>query len=367
MEAAHGGRRISSTEYRKTEHETHEVMRSDEYEKRVVESETRETSVSRSETVEIRRGGRVGSAHEQPTTPPADWFANLPDLVRLSLSGVERAICPDAELFDGDYLLNLLDRHDDACRWEVRFSPHCRLYRATLTAHCGVGVPPAPSVGSGGTAAAAVQIVLSAALEGGVPGPCWTGTASAAFEQTVTLRLDPSIAHREAAGCRWPPTVTLMPIRPAVGQAFQPDISAASPAAPAPRHDIPSAPTAAERAAMALMVGSSSSSSSSGGRRKRDRTCDCHCVCPCPCTSNGTRPGTPAPNTSLPSSPMEIPKDSEAPVQYGNGEITLAVTDLSAGGFGQEFTHTRIFSNRLGGDEDFGNGYNWLIRDLPLL
>ncbi|HEX7375607.1 MAG TPA: hypothetical protein VF278_00770 [Pirellulales bacterium] len=54
-------------------------------------------------------------------------------------------------------------------------------------------------------------------------------------------------------------------------------------------------------------------------------------------------------------------------MRYGNGEITLAVTDLSALGFGLDFTHTRIFSNRLADDTDFGNGYNWLIRDLPHL
>lgn len=72
-----------------------------------------------------------------------------------------------------------------------------------------------------------------------------------------------------------------------------------------------------------------------------------------------------APTTSVPNGPEHIPPDSEGPVRYGNGEITLAVTDLSAPGFGLDFTHTRIFSNRLADDTDFGNGYNWLIRDLP--
>ncbi|HQU42472.1 MAG TPA: hypothetical protein PK867_06650, partial [Pirellulales bacterium] len=52
---------------------------------------------------------------------------------------------------------------------------------------------------------------------------------------------------------------------------------------------------------------------------------------------------------------------------YGNGEIQLATTDLSVSGFGLDFGHTRIFSNRLNGDFDFGNGYNWLVRDLPQL
>ncbi|HUY36901.1 MAG TPA: hypothetical protein VMV69_29550, partial [Pirellulales bacterium] len=62
---------------------------------------------------------------------------------------------------------------------------------------------------------------------------------------------------------------------------------------------------------------------------------------------------------------MHIDPDSMGPVRYGNGEIRLAVTDLSAAGFGEEFGHTRIFSNRLGVDIDYGNGYNWLVRQLP--
>ncbi|HVA45187.1 MAG TPA: RHS repeat-associated core domain-containing protein [Pirellulales bacterium] len=76
---------------------------------------------------------------------------------------------------------------------------------------------------------------------------------------------------------------------------------------------------------------------------------------------------TPSPLTSVPNSPMHIPTYSDRPVRYGNGEITLANTDLTASGFGQEFGHTRIFSNRLGGDWDYGNGYNWLVRQLPKL
>jgi len=36
-------------------------------------------------------------------------------------------------------------------------------------------------------------------------------------------------------------------------------------------------------------------------------------------------------------------------------------------GFGEPWGHTRIYSNRLSSDFDFGNGYNWLVRQWPYL
>ncbi|OYV87544.1 MAG: hypothetical protein B7Z73_09930, partial [Planctomycetia bacterium 21-64-5] len=170
--------------------------------------------------------------------------------------------------------------------------------------------------------------------------------ALASFDQPIILHRDPRGAE-PVAGCIWPETVTIAPI-PTVARRF----------------DISAQPTAAERAAMAALASSSSSGPTCG---PIDCTTDCHCVCPCPCEDGGTMTPTPSPLTSVPNSPMHIPTYSDRPVRYGNGEITLANTDLTASGFGQEFGHTRIFSNRLGGDTDYGNGYNWLIRDLPHL
>ncbi|HUY88402.1 MAG TPA: hypothetical protein VMV10_06690, partial [Pirellulales bacterium] len=95
----------STTEYRKTDHETHEVARSGGYERRVVTSETRETSTSHSETVEIRSAALPA--------PSADWHANAPGTVRLSVRDVLPESCAEAALFDGDYLLDLVDRHAD--------------------------------------------------------------------------------------------------------------------------------------------------------------------------------------------------------------------------------------------------------------
>lgn len=319
----------STTEYRKTEQETHEISRSGDYEKRVTASETRETSVSRSETVEIRRGALASSG--PPPALPADWQSKMPHSARLSIRGVQPETCKDAALFDGDYILELIDRHSDGCRWEVAFSAHCRLYRASLTA--------SPRLG---------RFELVAELEGALPGPRWIAEdASPSFDRPITLHLDPTSGT--AAGCRWPETVTVAPLRTALAQE---------------RFAISAAPTAEERAAMAMFAGLGSSGPTCG---KIDCTTDCHCVCPCPCEEGGTMAPTPSPLSSVPNSPQHIPGDSDRPVRYGNGEITLATTDLSAAGFGQEFGHTRIFSNRLGGDWDYGNGYNWLVRQLPKL
>lgn len=57
--------------------------------------------------------------------------------------------------------------------------------------------------------------------------------------------------------------------------------------------------------------------------------------------------------------------DNDFPVRYFNGELQLSADDLASGGYGKEFGHTRIFSNRLGADRDFGNGINWMVRQLP--
>ncbi|HUY36902.1 MAG TPA: hypothetical protein VMV69_29555 [Pirellulales bacterium] len=260
----------SSTEYRKTESESHEIERAGDHEKRVVSSETRETSVERSESVEIRRAAATLPA---PAAPAANWHASMPATVRLSISGAQPETCSDAALFDGDYILDLVDAHADACRWEVSFDAHCRLYRAALTA-----VP-----GSG-------RFELRAELQGAVPGPRWSADAPPGFDQTLTLRLDPF--HAVAAGCRWPETVTVMPLHAAPAQG---------------RYDISPQATAAERAAMAAIV--TSGSSGGGGP---DPTTGCNCVCPCGCAAGGTM----TPN-SAPSRPCPTARCTSTPTAWG--------------------------------------------------
>ncbi|MEO8498941.1 MAG: RHS repeat-associated core domain-containing protein, partial [Planctomycetota bacterium] len=58
---------------------------------------------------------------------------------------------------------------------------------------------------------------------------------------------------------------------------------------------------------------------------------------------------------------------SAAPVRYVNGEVQLDVTDLSAGGFGGMWRQQRVYSNQLPHDHDYGNGFNWLVRQWPYL
>ena len=58
---------------------------------------------------------------------------------------------------------------------------------------------------------------------------------------------------------------------------------------------------------------------------------------------------------------------SEEPVRYFNGEVQIASTDLSIGGYGKTWQQRRVYSNRLSVDGDLGNGYNWLVEQWPYL
>jgi len=65
---------------------------------------------------------------------------------------------------------------------------------------------------------------------------------------------------------------------------------------------------------------------------------------------------------------VDLREDSrEAPVRYFNGELQLRIKDIGSDGFGVPWGHTRIYSNRLSNSYDFGNGYNWMIHELPRL
>jgi len=58
---------------------------------------------------------------------------------------------------------------------------------------------------------------------------------------------------------------------------------------------------------------------------------------------------------------------SSHPIRYFNGEVQLAVTDLSADGFGTPWEQKRVYSNQLSSNADVGSGYNWLVEDWPYL
>lgn len=59
--------------------------------------------------------------------------------------------------------------------------------------------------------------------------------------------------------------------------------------------------------------------------------------------------------------------ESDNPVRYYSGELVLRESDLSTGGFGFGWGHTRSYSNQMSRDHDYGNGFNWLVREWGYL
>ena len=53
------------------------------------------------------------------------------------------------------------------------------------------------------------------------------------------------------------------------------------------------------------------------------------------------------------------------PVHIHHGEVRLAAEELSSGGYGLAWGHSRSYMNRLPESMDFGNGYNWLVPEWP--
>src|ERR1043165_7071426 len=79
--------------------------------------------------------------------------------------------------------------------------------------------------------------------------------------------------------------------------------------------------------------------------------CGCGCACTCVCP---------------PPAPV-APQVSGGPVRYASGEIVLSALDLKAKGFGFPWGHTRSFSNLLRVNTNFGNGYNWQVKEWTYL
>src|SRR4051812_19014415 len=80
----------------------------------------------------------------------------------------------------------------------------------------------------------------------------------------------------------------------------------------------------------------------------------CSCGCGCPKCN------------AIPAGPF-VPCASMKPVRYASGEIVLEATDLSVGGFGLHWGHTRSFASRLSEDTNAGNGYNWQVKEWSYL
>lgn len=84
--------------------------------------------------------------------------------------------------------------------------------------------------------------------------------------------------------------------------------------------------------------------------------CDCDCECG---GSSGNGGGGTTP---------KCPDDaSEGPVRYFNGEVQLVQEDLTSEGFGLPWGHVRTYSNQFAFDFDYGNGFNWAVRQWAVL
>ena len=220
--------RKSTSELRETSEETYELRKTadGEYEKKTTKSERHERKTSDEETF-------VAAGLPSPTVSLTGWHEQVPERAKLEVSGVTAEGCPEAPSLDADYILDLLDRRPERCRWEYTFRAKCQLFRCCLEAY--------PS--SDGT------LTLRAFFEGSVAGPAWTQTGLRDLSGRVMLSFDHASAENPCAGCRWPETLTATPL--------------AAPAA-TKRFYISPEPTQHEMAAMA----SSGSISSSAGRRK---------------------------------------------------------------------------------------------------
>jgi len=215
--------RKSTSELREISEETYELRKTadGEYEKKTIKSERHERKTSQEETF-------VSTGLPSPTVSLTRWHEQLPERVKLEVSGVTAEGCPDASGLEADYILDLLDRRPERCRWEYTFRAKCQLFRCCLEAY----------PGSDGT------LTLRAFFEGSVAGPAWTQTGLRDLSRKVMLAFDHQSAENPSAGCRWPETVTLTAL--------------ATRAATKPFYISPE-PTLREMAAMAS-AGSSSSS-----------------------------------------------------------------------------------------------------------
>ncbi|HUY92480.1 MAG TPA: hypothetical protein VMV10_27300 [Pirellulales bacterium] len=216
----------TTSETSKTTHEEHESRGGawGRYEKRLVTSETREKKSSFSE---IRQPSAL------TLELPAAWRASLPEKMRIRIRGVQPAGCADAEEFDGEYILDLLETRAEQCRWELTLSPKCHLYRICLVA--------VPTDGK--------SVELQAFFEGSEAAPGWKQTIDSTPFARVMLEFDDSRATNPIAGCVWPRTIEIEPIG----------------AAPPGRFKIPAAPTPAELAKMAIASSSGCTSSGPAG------------------------------------------------------------------------------------------------------
>ncbi|MBN8627384.1 MAG: hypothetical protein J0M17_18050, partial [Planctomycetes bacterium] len=56
---------------------------------------------------------------------------------------------------------------------------------------------------------------------------------------------------------------------------------------------------------------------------------------------------------------------TEYPIYYHNGQLKLTRTDISSAGFGSSWGHSRSYNNQMSEDFDYGNGFNWQVKQWP--
>jgi len=80
------------------------------------------------------------------------------------------------------------------------------------------------------------------------------------------------------------------------------------------------------------------------------------CGCGCGCKACAKAPPVP-----------KAPNASRLPIRYGTGEIVLSATDITVGGFGVPWGHTRTFASRLSQTTNVANGNNWQVKEWSYL
>lgn len=341
----------SRSEVRKSESEMDEIKNTaaGRSEKRTRESETYESRNRSSETYEsgtrAPSEGNDGGGNDSGHSSSGNWHERVPQQVRVSVAGVRPSGSASGRVPEGDFILELVHRSASQCRWELAFPACCGLDR--------IGLLAAPAPGGGWN--------LRAFFTGSVSGPAWSACVRELVGQLV-LNFDSQTAANPCAGCTWPESVIVMALStPVPGDSFY----------------ISPEPSAAE---LTLTTSSGSCSCSSSGECPPCPPDEPPCELPPACcppdegeTSGGPSAGGPSGGgcdggfcaaTGNGSLGTEF---SSQPVRYFNGELQLAVADLSASGFGDPWEHRRIYSNQMSNDYDFGNGFNWLVRQWPYL
>lgn len=160
---------------------------------------------------------------------PQNWHEIVPPTMHISISEVKDGSASDCGSLEGDYLLSILERSPNGCRWELAFPTMHDFSQIVMTAR--------PDFISG-------EYELRAFFEGTVAGPQWSTNASA-VTQKVDLLFDAQAVPLHSLRCQWPAKVIATPMQAAL---------------PTRGHHISPSPTQSELAA--TMAASSTSCSS---------------------------------------------------------------------------------------------------------